>query len=181
MRTLRIATSALAVFLLLGCSGHSEAESGDMPVATSTPTPRPTLGPGETAIARERGTITSTPTGADGLINCGVERLELVPGPIQLDRTARECLWSAYHRGEGAAFTAIWPTIEGDPIATHLVLLGPGVIRVEIDMTQDKFAGTDQRRIQAYQCRTMALVTPAEGVGERFEVAGCGPDGPFTV
>lgn len=52
------------------------------------------------------------------------------------------CLANAADVGDPATLTVVSLTVEGDEIATGYTVTGPGLVRVRLDTTADKFAGT---------------------------------------
>lgn len=81
-----------------------------------------------------------------------------------VDEAVRGCLWDAYQAGKPATFRTVAYTIEGDPIAFDVQVLGADEIRVLVD-SEDKFGEQGQFR---YSCTRMER-TDRSG----FALTGC--------
>jgi hypothetical protein len=160
----------VAAAFLVGCGGNVTPRAEAVP-NSATPV---TASPDASATARP------VATGSTGVLtDCGIERL--AQGAPALDGAARDCLWQAYQRQDGAVFTSIAPTIEGDPIAMHVAVLGAGDVRLEVDSTRDRFSAPADRRVHTYRCTTLSIRPGSGDLPGRFEVSGCGAVGPFVV
>jgi hypothetical protein len=108
-------------------------------------------------------------------LDCGTadERLNA------FDAAARECVWSAYTKGEAVRWTVVRETLEGDPVPVTLAFdPGSGFV-VTRDTRADQFGGVGNQRIFTYRCQTMTKTTHRDDISRySFRLTNCTGDGP---
>jgi len=78
--------------------------------------------------------------------DCG--RVSLAQGEESPPLSYLTCIATAAEAGRPGTLTVVRPTTEGDAIATTYTVVAPGSVRVRLDATADKFAGTGARILE---------------------------------